>query len=106
MPEFTNAQWGVQFANTTVGAVFSTMGTLVSPIQILEDALSAYNKAETIFNNTASGPPYLNSVSNPAVGAPVMTSAGVPVVPIVYTVNVDKSFINSKVLPRESTIII
>lgn len=59
MPEFTHAQWAAKFENTTVGASFANFGTLVTPIEVLEDAILAYNKAETVFNLQQTAPPYL-----------------------------------------------
>ncbi|MEZ2250213.1 hypothetical protein [Microcoleus sp.] len=106
MPEFTNAQWGARFSNSTTGAIFSSLGTLVTPIAVLEDALNAYNKAETAFNNTLAGPPYNNSVSGPNNGAIILNENGQPVVPVNYTVNLLKNFVPGTVVSRPSTTIL
>lgn len=106
MPEFSHAQWAAKFNNTTVGAIFSSFGTLVAPVEVLEDAISAYNKAETVFNLSQTAPPYLNSVSNPTTGAIIFDSNGFPMQPVNYQLNVLRSFGNAKSTPRTSPTII
>lgn len=104
---FSNAQWGAQFGNTTVGVAFSALGTTVSPIEILSDALQAFNKAEGNWNKTATAPPYLNSVSGPNPGQVILTTEGLPSsVPISYAVNFVQSYASTSVTPRRSTVII
>lgn len=100
--EFSNAQWGAKFNNTTTGAVFSALGTTVSPIEVLEDAIAAYNKAEAVFNEAQTAPPYLNSVSNPSTGTIIFDPNGLPLQPITYQVNVLRSFGSAKSTPRTS----
>jgi hypothetical protein len=104
--EFSNAQWGTQFANTVTGAVFSSLGTGSTPIQVLEDALSAYNKAETAFNNAQTAPPYLNSVTGPITGTIIFGANGEPIQPINYQVNTLKAFSGTKITPKTSPTII
>jgi len=100
--EFSNTEWAAKFSNTTTGAVFSNIGTTVSPIEVLEDAISAYNKAETAFNEAQTAPPYLNSVSNPSTGTIIFDSNGFPLQPVSYQVNVLRSFGTVKSTPRTS----
>lgn len=103
MKEFSHAQWAAQFANTTTGNIFATnFGTAISPIEVLEDALAAYNKAETLFNETQTGPPYLNSVSNPSTGTIIFGADGAPLQPVTYQVNLLRSFGAPKSTPRTS----
>ncbi|MEG4579365.1 hypothetical protein QUA71_06980 [Microcoleus sp. MON1_C5] len=106
MPEFSHAQWAAKFNNTTVGAEFAGFGTSVTPIEVLEDAVAAYNKAEIAFNETQTAPPYLNSVSNPATGVIVFDANGAPLQPVSYQVSVLRSFGSAKSTPRTSPTII
>lgn len=106
MTEFSNAQWAAKFNNTATGAVFASFGTAVTPIEILEDAVSAYNKAETAFNEGKTAPPYLNSVSNPATGAIIFDASGLPLQPVNYQINLLRSFGTIKSTPRTSPTII
>lgn len=106
MSEFSHAQWAARFNNTTVGATFASFGTNVTPIEVLEDAVSAYNKAETVFNLSRTAPPYLNSVSNPATGTVIFDDNGAPLLPVNYQLNVLRSFGNAKSTPRTSPTII
>jgi hypothetical protein len=107
MSEFSNAQWGTQFANTTVGAVFSGLGTTVTPIEVLEDSLNAYKKAQTTWNNQATAAPYLNSVAGPSNGQVILDANGQPLgQPLNYAVNVVRNYVPAKVAPRTSTTII
>ncbi|WP_293135856.1 hypothetical protein [Microcoleus sp. bin38.metabat.b11b12b14.051] len=104
---FSNAQWGAQFENATIGAAFSALGTAVSPIQILSDALQAFNKSEANWNKAATAPPYLNSVSGPNSGQVILTAEGLPSsVPISYTVSLVQRYAPTSVTPRTSTVII
>jgi hypothetical protein len=100
--EITKEQWTPQFGNSATGAVFSTLGTSVSPIEVIEDALNAYNKAEALFNAGRTAPPYLNSVSNPSTGTIIFGTDGLPIQPITYQVSVNKKFTSGKVSPRTS----
>jgi len=100
--EFSNSQWAAHFKNTTTGAIFADLGTTVTPIEVLEDAISAYNKAETIFNENQTGPPYLNSVSNPSTGTIIFGSDDAPLQPVTYQINLLRSFGNPKSTPRTS----
>ena len=100
--EFSNGEWGSQFKSTTTGAIFAALSTTVTPIEILEDAISAYNKAETIFNENQTGPPYLNSVSNPSTGTIIFGTDGAPLQPVTYQINLLRSFGNPKSTPRTS----
>lgn len=104
---FSNAQWGEQFQNITVGQAFSALGTAVSPIQVLNDALQAFKKSEVKWNQAATAPPYLNSVSGPNAGPIILTAEGLPVsAPINYAVNFVQSYKPSTVTSRTSTVII
>ena len=104
---FSNAQWGAQFGNATIGAAFSALGTTVSPTQVLNDALQAFNKSEANWNKAASAPPYLNSVSGPNPGQVILTAEGLPSsVPINYTVSFVQGYASTSVTPRTSTVII
>jgi hypothetical protein len=102
MNEFSNAQWAVQFSNTTTGQAFAALGTTVTPIEILGDAIAAYNKAESVFNQNQSGPPYLNSVSDPSTGTIIFGADGAPLQPVSYQVSLVRSFGNPKTMPRTS----
>jgi hypothetical protein len=95
-------QWSQQFSNTVTGAVFSTLGTSVTPIEVIEDALNAYNKAETLFNASQTAPPYLNSVSNASTGAIIFAADGSPIQPVTYQVNLQKTFSSAKATARTS----
>lgn len=106
MSEFSNAQWGAQFSNTTVGAVFSGLGTTVSPVEVLEDSLNAYKKAQTIWNDGVTAAPYLNSVAGPNTGQVILDGNGQPLAqPLNYSVNVVRNFVPAKVAPRTTTIL-
>lgn len=102
MDEFSNSQWSLHFANTSVGSTFADFGTTVTPMEILEDALSAYNKAEKEFNNNRSEPPYLNSVSNPSTGTIIFDSDGLPLQPVTYQINLLRAFGTPKSQPQTS----
>lgn len=106
MAEFSNGQWAAKFNNTATGAVFANFGTAITPIEILEDAVSAYNKAETAFNEQQTAPPYLNSVSNPSTGVVIFDSNGLPLQPVTYQINVLRSFGSAKSVPQTSPTII
>jgi hypothetical protein len=106
MSEFSHTQWAAKFKNTIIGETFADFGTSISPIEILEDAISAYNKAEIDFNEMQTAPPYLNSVSNPAAGVVIFDSNGAPLQPINYQVNILRTFGNIKITPRISPTII
>lgn len=102
MNEFSNLEWSSHFANATVGSVFANLGTTVTPMEILEDAIFAYNKAEKEFNDNRSAPPYLNSVSNPSTGTIIFDSDGLPLQPVTYQVNLLRAFGTPKSKPQTS----
>lgn len=106
MAEFSHNQWAAKFNNTTTGAIFASFSTNVTPIEVLEDAVAAYNKAETVFNEGQTAPPYLNSVSNPATGTVIFDANGTPLQPINYQINILRSFGSAKSTPRTSPTII
>lgn len=106
MTEFSNAEWGAKFSNTSTGAVFASFGTLVTPIQVLENAISAYGKAEVTFNSSQTAPPYLNSVSKPVTGTIIFDADGLPLQPISYQVSAVRSFGAVQSMPRTSQVTI
>lgn len=100
--DITRDQWTQQFGNTATAAVINTLNTSVTPIEVIEDMLTAYNKAETLFNNARSAPPYLNSVGNPSTGTIIFAADGSPIQPITYQVTVDRKFGSPKATARTS----
>jgi hypothetical protein len=100
--DITKEQWTSNFNNSSTGAIFNTLGTSVTPIEVLEDALNAYNKAEALFNASRTAPPYLNSVSSPITGVVIFAADGSPIQPVTYQVNLQKTFTSAKATVRTS----
>lgn len=100
--DITKEQWTQQMGNTATAAVFNNLGTSVTPIEVIQDVLEGYNKAEALFNASRTAPPYLNSVSNPSTGTIIFGADGVPIQPVTYTVSLEKRFTNSKPMARTS----
>ena len=100
--DITKEQWTQQFSNTATAAVFNNLGTSVTPIEVIQDVLDAYNKAEALFNASRTAPPYLNAVSNPSTGTIIFGANGLPIQPVTYQVSVDRTFSNGKPTPRTS----
>lgn len=100
--DITKEQWTRQFQNTATAAIFDNLGTSVNPIEVIEDALNAYNKAEALFNDGRTAPPYLNSVSNPSTGTIIFAADGLPIQPVTYQVSIDKKFSSAKATARTS----
>jgi hypothetical protein len=100
--DITKDQWLQQFGNTATAAVFNNLGTSVSPIEVIDDILTAYNKAEALFNAGRTAPPYLNSVSNPSTATIIFAADGSPIQPYTYTVSLDRKFTSGKATARTS----
>lgn len=100
--DITREQWTQQFGNTATAAVFNNLSTSVTPIEVIQDVLEAYNKAEALFNAGRTAPPYLNSVSNPSTGTIIFAADGSPIQPITYQVSLDKKFTSGKATARTS----